>query len=109
MELLTPEMLAEWLHLSRRSVYELCSARGQQTQKTPLPFFKVAGKLRFNKAAVQEWLQRLQGDKASKKERAIEYIREVAKEAKRQGKPLDEAMVLARAANERLASGEVVL
>lgn len=55
MELLTPDQLAEWLHLSRRSVYELCSARGQQNN--PLPFLKVCGKLRFNKAAVQRWLE----------------------------------------------------
>lgn len=60
MELLTPDQLAEWLHLSRRSVYELCSARGQQNQKTPLPFLKVCGKLRFNKAAVLVWLQKLE-------------------------------------------------
>jgi excisionase family DNA binding protein len=60
MELLTPDQLAEWLHLSRRSVYELCSARGQQKQNTPLPFLKVAGKLRFNKATVTEWLQKLE-------------------------------------------------
>ena len=57
MELLTPDQLAEWLHLSRRSVYELSSARGQNNQASPLPFLKVCGKLRFNKAAVQRWLE----------------------------------------------------
>jgi excisionase family DNA binding protein len=61
MELLTPDELADWLHLSRRSVYELCSVRGQQRQKTPLPFLKIAGKLRFSREAVQQWLLRLQG------------------------------------------------
>ena len=60
MELLTPDQLAEWLHLSRRSVYELCSTRGQNKQTTPLPFLRVAGKLRFNRAAVMGWLQELE-------------------------------------------------
>ena len=62
MELLTPDQLAEWLQVTRRSVYELCStrARGQDKQTTPLPHLKVAGKLRFNKAAVTVWLQALE-------------------------------------------------
>jgi excisionase family DNA binding protein len=60
MELLTPDQLADWLTISRRSIYELCSARGQQKQKHKLPYLKVAGKLRFNKAAVTEWLRALE-------------------------------------------------
>jgi excisionase family DNA binding protein len=65
MELLTPDQLADWLHLSRRSVYELCSTRGQQKQKTPLPFLRIAGKLRFSREAVQRWLQTLQEGQAA--------------------------------------------
>ena len=60
MELLTIKQLAEWLQLSPRSIYELCSKRGQQRQKTPLPFLRVAGKLRFNRAAIESWLQTLE-------------------------------------------------
>ena len=60
MELLTPDQLADWLHLSRHSIYELYSARGQDKQRAPLPFLKIAGKLRFNKAAVTVWLQELE-------------------------------------------------
>lgn len=62
-KLLTPEQVAEVLGLSRRSIYELCSARGQSKQKTPLPFFKVAGKLRFSREAINKWLMELQGVK----------------------------------------------
>lgn len=60
MELLTPDQLASWLTISRRSIYELCSARGQQKQKHPLPYLKVAGKIRFNKESVTEWLRTLE-------------------------------------------------
>jgi excisionase family DNA binding protein len=60
MELLTPDQLANWLTISRRSIYELCSKRGRRKQTTPLPFLKVAGKLRFNKQTVTEWLQKLE-------------------------------------------------
>jgi excisionase family DNA binding protein len=65
MELLTPDQLAEWLHLSRRSVYELCSARGQQKQNTPLPFLRIAGKLRFSREAINQWLLKMQGGQAA--------------------------------------------
>jgi hypothetical protein len=34
-------------------------AGGQHKQTTPSPHMKVAGKLRFNKAAVTWWLQEL--------------------------------------------------
>lgn len=60
MELLTPDEVAEMLKLKRTSVYELCSARGQERQTNPFPFLKVCGKLRFNKAAVLDWLQKLE-------------------------------------------------
>jgi excisionase family DNA binding protein len=65
MELLTPDQLAEWLHLSRRSVYELCSARGQQKQKAPLPFLRIAGKLRFSREAINQWLLKMQEKQAA--------------------------------------------
>ena len=61
MELITPDQLAEWLHLSRRSVYELCSTRGQQQHKTSLPFLRIAGKLRFSREAIQQWWLKRQG------------------------------------------------
>jgi len=60
MDLLTPSELAEWLKLSRRSVYELSSARGQRNSKIPLPYLRIAGKLRFSRAAIVEWLTKLQ-------------------------------------------------
>ena len=60
MELLTPDQLAYWLQITRRTVYDLCSTRGQDRHNTPLPFLRVAGRLRFNKAAVTGWLQKLE-------------------------------------------------
>jgi excisionase family DNA binding protein len=57
MDLLTPDEVANILKIKPESVYELTRKRA----KTPLPFLRVAGKLRFSREAVQQWLLRLQG------------------------------------------------
>ena len=56
MELLTPDELSLLLRVTKRSVYELCSAR-KQTQPHPLPYLKIANKLRFNKDSITRWLE----------------------------------------------------
>lgn len=57
--LLTPDDVAKILRVKKRSVYELCSTRGQK-QPHPLPFCKVANKLRFSREAVMVWVNKLQ-------------------------------------------------
>jgi excisionase family DNA binding protein len=57
MELLTPDEVASILKIKPASVYELTRKR----TKTPLPFLRVAGKLRFSRDAINQWLLRLQG------------------------------------------------
>lgn len=60
MELLTLDEVAELLKLKRATVYELTRERSQKRQTHPLPHMRIAGHLRFNKAAILEWLQKLQ-------------------------------------------------
>jgi excisionase family DNA binding protein len=60
MEILTLDEVAELLKLKRGTVYELTRERSQKRQAHPLPHLRIAGKLRFNKAGVLEWLQKLE-------------------------------------------------
>jgi excisionase family DNA binding protein len=60
MEILTVDEVAGLLKLKRETVYELTRDRSQKRQAHPLPHMRIAGKLRFNKAAIIEWLQKLQ-------------------------------------------------
>ena len=59
--LLTPEQIAEVLQMKPASVYELTRERSQKKHPHPIPFLKVAGKVRFSRDAVQQWLLKLQG------------------------------------------------
>jgi excisionase family DNA binding protein len=56
-QILTPEEVADILRIKPTSVYELTRKRA----KTPLPFVRIAGKLRFTREAVMGWLNQLQG------------------------------------------------
>ncbi len=59
MEILTIDEVAEWLKLKRTSVYELTRERSQKKQPHPIPFIKVAGKVRFVRRDVEEWVEKL--------------------------------------------------
>lgn len=49
-EILTIPMVAEWLHLSERTVYRRAAA-GE------LPAFKVGGTWRFRRSDIESWIQ----------------------------------------------------
>jgi excisionase family DNA binding protein len=59
--LLTPEQVGELLQLKPSSVYELTRERSQKKQPHPIPFVKIAGKVRFSREAVNRWVLTLQG------------------------------------------------
>lgn len=56
MELLTIDECAGLLKLKPASVYEMTRKRSQERQAHPIPFIRIAGQLRFNKAAIERWL-----------------------------------------------------
>jgi excisionase family DNA binding protein len=55
-QLLTPDEVANILRIKPTAVYELTRKRN----KTPLPFLRIAGKLRFTREAINRWLSQLQ-------------------------------------------------
>ncbi len=61
MELLTLDEVGQMLKIKPESVYELTRERSQKRQTHPIPFMKIAGKVRFSREAVQQWLLKLQG------------------------------------------------
>jgi excisionase family DNA binding protein len=63
MELLTIEDVGQILKLKPTSVYELTRERSQKKQQHPIPFLKVAGKVRFSREAINQWLAKLTGVK----------------------------------------------
>lgn len=65
MELLTIEEVGQILKLKPTSVYELTRERSQKKQPHPIPFIKVAGKVRFSREAINQWLASLTGVKAA--------------------------------------------
>jgi excisionase family DNA binding protein len=58
-EILTISQLAEWLQVSKRSVYEMVGTRGSRRMKVPLPTLRIGSTIRFVKADVQHWLDQL--------------------------------------------------
>ena len=60
--LLTLEQVGELLQIKPESVYEMTRARSQKKQTHPIPFLKIAGKVRFSREAINQWLQRLAGE-----------------------------------------------
>jgi predicted DNA-binding transcriptional regulator AlpA len=60
-QLLTLEEVGDILKIRPSSVYELTRERSQKKQAHPIPYLKVAGKVRFSREAINEWLLRLQG------------------------------------------------
>jgi excisionase family DNA binding protein len=61
-EVLTLNEVAEMLKLKSDSVYELTRERSQKRHTHPIPFMRIAGKLRFSKEAIQQWLLKMQGE-----------------------------------------------
>jgi excisionase family DNA binding protein len=59
-ELLTIEELAGWLKISPRSARELCRDRNRARQKHPIPVLRIGRAVRFSRAAIEQWLKRLE-------------------------------------------------
>ena len=61
MEILTVDEVAAWLKISKRHIYELTKQRTRSgdVRENPLPCAKLGKSIRFNKAAVEEWIERL--------------------------------------------------
>jgi len=60
-EILTADEVAALLKVSKRHVYELAKQRTKSgdVRVNPLPCVRLGKSIRFNKAAVEEWLERL--------------------------------------------------
>jgi predicted DNA-binding transcriptional regulator AlpA len=67
MEILTIDELASLLKMSRRQIYTMCESRTRtgSMKDYPLPVLKINGNLRFRKADVDSWVERLVGGKAA--------------------------------------------
>ena len=61
MEILTAEEVAALLRISKWHVYGLVKQRTKSgdVRVNPLPCVRLGKSIRFNKAAVEEWLERL--------------------------------------------------
>ena len=61
MEILTADEVAAWLKISKRHVYELTQKRTRSgdVRENPLPCVKLGKSIRFNKAAVEDWIEKL--------------------------------------------------
>jgi predicted DNA-binding transcriptional regulator AlpA len=57
-EILTVPELAQWLKVSRRSIYEMTASRGQQRHEIPLPILRLPVGLRFRRSDIEAWLNR---------------------------------------------------
>jgi hypothetical protein len=60
-EIWTVQDLALFLKCSIRSVYELTRRRGQTCHAIPLPVLRLPCGMRFRKADIEQWLDRLAG------------------------------------------------
>jgi predicted DNA-binding transcriptional regulator AlpA len=67
MEILTADEVAAWLKISKRHVYELVKQRTKSgdVRKDPLRCIRLGKSIRFNKAAVEEWIERLSAHNVS--------------------------------------------
>jgi excisionase family DNA binding protein len=61
MKIMTIDEVAAMLRMSKRAVYELTSARGQAKMKHPLPVLRIGSAVRFRKADVEAWIEKLVG------------------------------------------------
>jgi predicted DNA-binding transcriptional regulator AlpA len=58
-EIWTFKELGEFLKMTRRQCYNLSRARGQARMDDPLPLIKINGNVRFRRADVEAWLERM--------------------------------------------------
>ena len=58
-EILTLDDLAAFLKMTRGQCYTLTRKRSQLRQEHPLPVLRINGNLRFRKADVEAWLEKL--------------------------------------------------
>jgi excisionase family DNA binding protein len=63
-EILTIDELSAWLKVSKRSVYELVSARGRARMKFPLPVLRIGSTIRFVRSDVESWINKLKENAA---------------------------------------------
>ena len=61
MEILTADEVAALLKVSRRHIYELTQERTKSgdVRENPIPCFRMGKSVRFNKAAVEAWIEKL--------------------------------------------------
>ena len=61
METLTADEVAAWLKISKRHVYELVKKRTRSgdLRKNPLPCVRFGKSVRFSKAAVEQWIEKV--------------------------------------------------
>jgi predicted DNA-binding transcriptional regulator AlpA len=61
MEILTVAEVAAMLRISKSKVYELTQERTRSgdLRANPLPHFRIGESVRFNKQAVESWLEKL--------------------------------------------------
>jgi predicted DNA-binding transcriptional regulator AlpA len=65
MEILTVDELATLLKMTKRQIYTLTETRSRMSgsMKThPLPSMKINGNLRFRRAAIEEWLLKVEAN-----------------------------------------------
>ena len=64
-EILTIDELAALLKMSKRQIYTMTETRTSSgAMKTnPLPVLKINGNLRFRRAAIEEWLLKLEEER----------------------------------------------
>jgi len=64
-EILTIDELAVMLKMSKRQIYTMTETRTSSgaMKANPLPVLKINGNLRFRRAAIDEWLMRLENNK----------------------------------------------
>lgn len=59
MEILTRQQVAEMLQLKPEAIYNLTRERARARQKHPIPYIRIAGKVRFQKSAIENWIATL--------------------------------------------------
>ena len=66
-EILTIEQLADMLQMSKRQIYTMCETRTRNgsMKENPLPVLRINGNLRFHRASIQEWLLKIEQQKAA--------------------------------------------
>lgn len=58
-EILTLDDVAAWLKMTRGQVYTLTRKRSQARMDVPFPVLKINGNLRFRRADVETWLEKI--------------------------------------------------